>query len=327
MRTKVIFFGLLIALAGLGTERTFAQQDEDVRGAFLTTRPKAAAKPADKGRTAGANTKPNRRRPKAVVSNPPASGNTTAKGGPKTTGPTTPKAIAQRLGLGLTLFMRDSNGLSVRVDPTREFHKGDHVRVLLETNADGYLYIFNTTSGGAPLMIYPDPELDEAGNYIQSHVPVEIPSSTAAEERLRWFTFDAIAGIEKLHFVFTREPLASIPIEDDLITFCRANSAQCPWTPGAEVWANIQKEMNESVQIAKPTGIGKAQTDSEAKAATRGIGLNRDDAEPSLIMLTASTSRNMLVATIDLVHKAASLVGDDESYSGVAEAEAEDPPQ
>ena len=75
---------------------------------------------------------------------------------------TPPKVAAQRIGLGLTLFMRDSNGLSLRVDPSREFRKGDHVRVLLETNADGYLYIFNTTDGGTPLMIYPDAELDEA---------------------------------------------------------------------------------------------------------------------------------------------------------------------
>src|SRR5258705_5921986 len=81
-----------------------------------------------------------------------------------------------KIGLGLTLFTRDANGLAVRVDPSHEFHKGDSVRILLETNADGYLYIFNTTDGGSPVMIYPSPELDEGGNYIRSHVPFEIPS-------------------------------------------------------------------------------------------------------------------------------------------------------
>jgi len=312
MRTKVIFFGLLIALAGLGTERTLAQQDEDVRGAFLTTRPKATGKPADKGRTVGANTKPSRRRPKIAAPNSSPAGNVAAKGSPKATNPTPPRVNAQRIGLGLTLFMRDSNGLSVRVGPTREFKKGDHVRILLETNADGYLYIFNTTNGGAPVMIYPDPELDEAGNYIQSHVPFEIPSRLAAEERLRWFTFDAISGIEKVHFVFTREPLATVPIEDDLISYCRSDGGKCPWTPAAEMWARIQAEMDQSVQIAKPIGIGEAQTKAEIQGATRGLGLNRDDAEPSLIMLTASTSKEMLVATLELVHKSASLVVEDE---------------
>ena len=217
-----------------------------------------------------------------------------------------------RLGLGLTLFMRDSNGLALRTDPTHEFRKGDHVRFLIETNADGYLYVFNTTDGGQPVMLYPDPDLDEAGNYFQAHVPFEIPSSVAAEERLRWWTFDEHAGDEKLYFVFTREPLPAVPIEDDLITYCRENDGKCPWHPGAEVWAQIQKELDSPVQIAKMGGVGNAQTSSEHRAATRGIGLNRDDPEPSLIMLTASTSKNMLVTAVELVHKSGSTSGEND---------------
>ena len=190
--------------------QTLVAQDEDVRGAFLTTRPKASPT----GKVSGSSSKPSRRRPKTVAVKASDGSKATAGATKKpvqtpTPVPTSPKVAAQRIGIGLTLFMRDSNGLSVRVDPGREFRKGDHVRVLLETNADGYLYIFNTTDGGTPMMIYPDPQLDEAGNYVQSHVPVEIPSSLAAEERLKWFTFDANPGVEKLHFVFTREPLAT----------------------------------------------------------------------------------------------------------------------
>jgi hypothetical protein len=212
-----------------------------------------------------------------------------------------------RIGMGLTLFMRDSNGLAVRIDPTREFHKDDRVRFLIEVNADGYLYVFNTTDGGPPVMVYPDPELDEGGNYFQAHVPFEIPSSVAAEERLRWLAFDAHPGAEKLYFVFTREPLSAVPIEDDLITYCRDNNAKCPWHPGAEVWTQVQTELNEPVKVARPEGMGRAQTSAEHRAVTRGIGLNRDDPEPSLIMLTASTTRNMLVAAVDLIHKSASV--------------------
>jgi hypothetical protein len=214
------------------------------------------------------------------------------------------------MGLGLTLFMRDSNGLAVRTDLAREFRKGDHVRFLLETNADGYLYVFNTTDGGQPVMLYPAPELDEAGNYFQAHVPFEIPSSVAAEERLRWLTFDEHPGAEKLYFVFTREPLSAVPIEDDLITYCRNNDGKCPWHPGSEIWAQIQKELSEPVKVATVAAVGSAQTSAEHRAATRGIGLNRDDPEPSLIMLTASTSKNMLVAAVDLIHKSVSLLND-----------------
>jgi hypothetical protein len=294
---KFILLSLLVTLASLGLAEAFAQQDEDVRGAFLTTRPKATTK----SNNSEPATRPRRRRPKPVGPNPnpgPA-----VKKDEKVDAPA--KLNVARLGLGLTLFMRDSNGLALRTDPSHEFSKGDHVRFLIETNGDGYLYVFNTTDNGAPIMLYPDPELDEAGNYFQAHVPFEIPSSVAAEERLRWLTFDEHPGAEKLYFVFTREPLAAVPIEDDLIAFCRDNAAKCPWHPSTETWAQIQNELNAPVQVARATRNGSAQTSNEQRAATRGIGLNRDDPEPSLIMLTTSTSRSILVAAVDLIHRSA----------------------
>ncbi len=322
MKRTIVLLSLLIATAGFAAlpvpaqtptpspspEQEPAQQpapdpalEEDVRGAFLTSRPKAAPKGTAKP---AASSKPSRRSPKT---NTPKSGGGVEAGGVTTIGPTPTKLNIPRIGMGLTLFMRDSNGLAVRTDPTREFRKDDRVRFLIETNADGYLYVFNTTDGGQPVMLYPDPELDDAGNYFQAHVPFEIPSSVAAEERLRWFYFDAHPGAEKLYFVFTREPLSAVPIEDDLITYCRDNDAKCPWHPGSEVWARIQNELNEPVKVGTVEGVGTAQTSAEHRAATRGIGLNRDDPEPSLIMLTASTSKNVLVAAVNLIHKSASL--------------------
>jgi len=310
MNSKTMFLGLLLMVFALAALPA-AGQDDDVRGAFLTTRPKAS----DTGNKPQA--KPSHRRPKPKPDPTPGP----VSGGDTTSG--SKKKVLPRMGLGLTLFMRDSSGLAVRTDPTHAFHKGDHVRFLLETNADGYFYVFNTTDGGPPVMIYPDPELDEAGNYIQAHVPFEIPSSVAAEERLRWLTFDAQPGAEKLYFVFTREPLAGAPIEDDLISFCRENDSKCPWHPSAELWAEIQKELSEAGQSSQTLGVGKAQTANEQRAVTRGIGLNRDDPEPQLIMLTASSSKTILVTTLDLTHNAISLLDSDSEEAQSDEA----PPQ
>jgi len=53
-----------------------------------------------------------------------------------------------------------------------------------------------------------------------------------------------------------------------------------PGIPGSDTWAQIQKELNEPVSVAKVQGLGRAQTSAEHRAATRGIGLNRDDPEP-----------------------------------------------
>ncbi len=48
--------------------------------------------------------------------------------------------------------------------------------------------------------------------------------------------------------------------------------------------------------------FGSAQTASEHNATTRGLGLAKDDPQPSLIMMASST-KPTLVAVIDLIHK------------------------
>ena len=301
MRLSVIALGL-VCLCAVVIGIAAPVQDEDVRGAFLTSRPKE--KPASSGPV----TKPTRRKPKQSTG-PTDPGNPSkppekkpvhpGSSGPSTPPPGSAKPVnAPRMGLGMTLFMRDSNGLAVRVDPDHVFQKGDRVRVLLETNADGYLYIFNTTNDGPAVMIYPDADLDDAGNYLQAHVPFEIPTSQSAEERLRWFAFDEVGGTEHLFFVFTREPLNGVPIDDDLIALCRDSKESCPVKPSGEVWAAVQKEMQEPLKTDKRKQFGTAQTSSE----TRGLGLAKSDPEPSLVMM-ASSARPTLVATLDLNHK------------------------
>ena len=155
MRFKAPILGLVvISIACLGGVTALTQDQEDVRGAFLTTRPK----PADKTAKANDAGRASRRRPKPQPAKP--SGDTTAGTTTPDTTKEAPVKVTQKLGVGLSLLSRDSLGLAVRTDPTRTFRKGDRVRVLLETNADGHLYIFNTTNDGKPVMIYPNQELD-----------------------------------------------------------------------------------------------------------------------------------------------------------------------
>jgi len=296
MRVTVVLFGLLCSTAlVISAVPLVLDPQDDVRGAFLTSRPKE--------KTANSSTAPKttHRRPKPVVTdNKPPSGTTSSdQKTPKPEHKHSKAVNAQRLGLGLTLFMRDATGLAVRTDPARVFQKGDRVRVLLETNSDGFLYIFNTTNDGPPVMVYPDADLDEAGNYLQAHVPFEIPSSLAAEERLRWLVFDENAGNERLFFVFTKEPLKGLPIEDELIALCRDSKSSCPVKPTAEVWAQIEKELKQPLQSDTSAQNGRAQTPAEQP---RGLGLAKDDPQPSLIMM-ASSKTSTLVTTLDLIHK------------------------
>lgn len=297
MRFSAILFGLTLTCAAIALAVPPLQDDGDVRGAFLTSRPKE--KPA----SSGATTRPKRKRPIKVSNAAKSAEKTPDKTASSSAGSNTPESRpvnTPRIGLGLTLFSRDSNGLAVRVEPDRVFHKGDRVRILLETNADGYLYIFNRTNDDPPVMIYPNAELDEGGNYLQAHVPFEIPASDGPDERLRWFAFDENTGTEKVFFVFTREPLQDVPTEDDLIAFCR--NSKCPWPVATQVWELVQKQMQEPLKTNRSERYGIAQTTVEKNATTRGFGLSKDDPEPSLIMMASST-RPTLVATLDLIHK------------------------
>jgi len=311
MRLIVVLLGLLCCSALLiGAVPLSVQDQEDVRGAFLTSRPK------EKSSSSSTTSKPSRRRPRPVsadnkntssdIKNTNLNNNGTNLDDKKTNannqGMKPAPVNAQRLGLGLTLFMRDSNGLAVRTEPSRVFQKGDRVRVLLETNTDGYIYIFNTTNDGPPVMIYPDAALDEAGNYLQAHVPFEIPSGLAAEERLRWLAFDENAGNERLFFVFTKEPLSGLPIEDDLIALCRDSKSSCPVKPGADVWAQVEKQSKQPLLSSTSAQNGQTQTQTEQQASTRGLGLAKTDPEPSMIMM-ASSKTSTLVTTLDLIHK------------------------
>ena len=329
MRLSVMVFGVVCVCAlVIGSAAPLVQDDDDVRGAFLTSRPKnkppststtpktSRRKPIDGGGSSGGtgsgsgSGNSGSKGSGNTGSGSKGSGNTgsghsskpdkTPKKPEPTPAPVTP-VNARRIGLGVTLFMRDSNGLAVRVDPDHVFRKGDRVRVLLESNTDGYLYIFNTTDDGPATMIYPDAELDEAGNYLQAHVPFEIPTSLSADERLRWFAFDQVAGTERLFFVFTREPLSGIPIDDELINLCKESKERCS-RPSSEVWAAVQKEMQNPLKTDKSQQFGGAQTAGEQQATARGLGLSKEDPPPSLVMM-ASSARSTLVATLDLIHK------------------------
>ncbi|MGB7923835.1 MAG: DUF4384 domain-containing protein [Pyrinomonadaceae bacterium] len=284
---------------------TSAQDEEATRGSFLSTRVSASA---GAGKTSSGPPPARRSRRRKSVNRTSTTpnrntGTSTVRANTNTSNTSVGVRVVDSspIGLGYTLYMRDSNGDAMRVDPDRSFRTGDRVRISMETNTDAYIYIFNSTDNGDPVMIYPDAQLDDAGNYIEAHVPTEIPSSTAAEERLRWFTFDDKPGIEHVYIVVTREPLPGIPIEDDLVSYCRTNS--CPWRPAPNVWAQVRAALNGRVQIVKAKTYGQTQTSTERDATTRGLGLDQSAPPPSVIRMNVSSNTGLLVTGIDLAHR------------------------
>jgi hypothetical protein len=301
---------LLSGVVTFNTGTSAQNQEEQTRGGFITSRPATVS--ASVGGSVGGGVSSGGSAPRRKPRRRPASARTTQKSTPKSTNTTVTananasasvKAYnAPALGMGYTLYMRNENGEAVRVDPSRSFRTGERVRILLETNTDGYLYIFNTTDNGDPVMIYPDTRLDDGGNYIEAHVPIEVPSREEQDENYRWFTFDNKPGTERLYVVFSREPLPGVPIEDDLVKYCGQNGQNCPWRPSSALWAQVKAGMNARVQVARSKAYGQAQTSGEADAVNRGVGLTRSAPEPSVIRINASSTSGLLVTVLELAH-------------------------
>jgi hypothetical protein len=300
--SRLIILAIVLLSVASGVFLASAQQsDEEVRGAFLSSRPKTTSSNAPATR---------RRKPPQRQANTSAA---TAKNANTTKIANANISFANinsgrlpmpAIALGYTIFMRDMNGRAVRVDPTREFHNGDRIRISLEPNVDGYVYVFHTENDGPPEMIYPDARLEGGENWIEAHVPVDIPSTIEADERLRWFQFYGNAGTERLYVVVTRDPLPEVPVGETLVNFCTANKDKCPWKPPVEAWAQVQLASKAEVRVVtSKVSAGQVQSEKEQVATTRGLGLDQTAPQPSVIRMSAATNAPVLVTILDLVHK------------------------
>lgn len=320
---------LCLAAAVCARQSPAAQPEEGgaVRGAFRNTRP--GAKREDKKEAGAEAEAAKRERPEEAkpngdvmarertrnpnvkkVSPPPWVGEEQVKAtAPAGAGPLlVPASETDKpagIALGYTLFMRAPTGEAVRVSNGREFKSGDSVRLLIETNTDGYLYIFNAENDQNPLMIFPNARLQRGANLVRAHVPYEIPSSAEKDEDLRWLSFDDRPATERVYFIVSRKPLEGVPAGEALVRWCGESSSDaCAWSPKSAQWDEIKKKINRGqVATSRAADEGRAETPAEHEAATRGLGLSADAPLPSVIYMITTADAEILVATVDLIHR------------------------
>jgi Domain of unknown function (DUF4384) len=301
MKVRLVILTTILLTVACGVYVASAQQsDEEVRGVFLSSRPK----------TTNPNPTPRRRHQPPRNANTSAAKNSnsalnanTANANNRFANQNSNNSKPQSIALGYTMFMRDVNGRAVRIDPTREFHNGDRIRISLEPNVDGYLYVFHTEGDGQPEMIFPDVRLEGGENWVEAHVPMDVPSTVETDERLRWLEFYGNAATEHLFVILTREPLADVPIAETLASLCSASKDNCPWHPPVNVWSSIQQAARADVKVVTSSTTGQTQTEKEQVATTRGLGLDQTAPQPSVIRMSALSNAPVLVTTLDLVHK------------------------
>jgi len=102
------------------------------------------------------------------------------------------------LSIRYTVMRRQPDGNYLGVDPTTIFHTGDQVRLAIEPDDSGYLYVLSRDAAGHSKMVFPSGDSTEAA-YVEKTVRYLVPSTGA-------FIFDE-PGDQRVAFLFAREPL------------------------------------------------------------------------------------------------------------------------
>ena len=82
----------------------------------------------------------------------------------------------QATGMKVTILLAGANGSLAAVDPKREFSPGEEIKVALESNMRGYVYLVSFGSSGKNSVVFPDVRAGES-HLIQPFRQYIIPSS------------------------------------------------------------------------------------------------------------------------------------------------------
>jgi hypothetical protein len=104
------------------------------------------------------------------------------------------------LGLRYSVLKREDSGKFVEVDPDATFRSGDRIRLRVDTNTPGYLYVVMQGSSGNWRLLFPSPDVEGGNNRIEKGSAQQIPADNGQ------FVFDQQSGTEKLFLVLSRQP-------------------------------------------------------------------------------------------------------------------------
>jgi len=107
------------------------------------------------------------------------------------------------LGLRYSILQRLEGAETIEVDPDAVFRAGDRIRLRVQVNDTGYLYIIHQGSSGIWRPLFPSAEIQGGDNRVEKGRSYDIPSGYV-------FTFDEQPGIEKLFIVLSRQPEADL---------------------------------------------------------------------------------------------------------------------
>jgi len=194
------------------------------------------------------------------------------------------------LGLKYSILLRQPDSRYIAVDPQEKFKSGDRIRLSLEVNGAGYLYIVHRGSSGLWTGLFPPQDVSGENHAVQKGIKYEIPAALA-------WAFDQHPGIEKLFIVFSRQPQPSLEgMVDSIKGGADAQSGKPSSAPGhSEKPGRVDDSLVTQMSQLYSRDL-KLDTANEKDSANQTV--------PAVYTVNPSGSLDaVVVKEVDLVHE------------------------
>lgn len=199
----------------------------------------------------------------------------------------TPPAM-EATNLGLRYSIVDGNTGS-EIDPAKVFHNGDIVRLKLQANSSGYLYVLNQGSSGKWQVLFPSAEVVNNNNRIEASQVREIPMGQN-------FEFYADPGLERLFVVLSRE---REPDMENLLNHLRSGQ---PDRPQGLDSRRLQAANRPPAAGMDVDGVRTKMTSRDIRVQTVRAGANGSD-ESAVYVVAGLPTTSRIVTDIPLKHE------------------------
>ncbi len=157
------------------------------------------------------------------------------------------------LGLRYTVQRTDGDTTTDQAADTH-FHSKEHIRLRLETNDTGYLYVVSKGTSGKWTVLFPSPEISHGNNTVQRGHAFTLPPGMNA------ITFTDPPGEEHLFVILSRQPVQEI----DSLIFSLKGAQQTPAK-------NTRPEQPADRVLTASAGLDDSQIERLRAAYTRDL--------------------------------------------------------
>ena len=180
----------------------------------------------------------------------------------------------------------------VEVPADTVFHAGDRIRISIETNQPGYLYIINRGSSGLWQPLFPSADVDDGNNHVEGFRDYLLPPKSR-------MVFDETTGTERLFLVFSREPEPNL---DRMIYSLTSN----PSDPNQK-----QAPVTKTLLVANNSGVDDSTVGALRSVHSRDLKIEKvDERTPGekkenavYVVNPSGSADSRVVADLLLVHQ------------------------